>query len=204
MTGERKTLEPWTVLHSRDVYTHEPWLKIRVEALELPDGRRVEFHQVDAPAFVIIVPETADGRFVVLRQYKHGARRVNVNFPAGTLDAGETPLACARRELLEETGCEAEAWTDLGAYATMGNLRGNLCHLFLARGCRTVAEPDSGDLEEMRVETMTRGELLAAVAAGDFAIASQVAALGAALNPDLADALARGAGASAGGGREGA
>lgn len=195
MSDERETLKPWTVLDSRDVYTHEPWLKVRVETLELPDGRRVEFHQVDAPSFVIVVPETEDGRFVLLRQYKHGARRVNVNFPAGTLEPGEPPLDCARRELLEETGCAAAAWTALGSYVLMGNQRGSLCHLFLASGCRAVAEPDSGDLEEMRVEVMTRAELLAAVAAGDFAIATQVAALGAALNPDLAAALAAGAAA---------
>ncbi|HYD70391.1 NUDIX hydrolase [Azospirillum sp.] len=186
-------LKPWSIVASRDVYVHEPWLKIRVETLELPDGRRVEFHQVDTRDFVIIVPQTDDGRFVLLRQYKHGARRVNVNFPAGTMETGEPPLECARRELLEETGYEADDWTACGGYVLMGNARGATCHLFVARNCRKVAEPDSGDLEEMRVEVMTRDELLATVARGDFAIASQVAALGLALNPEMAAALAQGA-----------
>ncbi|HEY0832833.1 MAG TPA: NUDIX hydrolase [Azospirillum sp.] len=190
MTDE---LQPWTIVASRDVYTHEPWLKIRVETLELPDGRRVEFHQVDSRDFVIIVPETDDGNFVLIRQYKHGARRVNLTFPAGTLEAGEPALECARRELLEETGYEAEDWTDCGRYVLMGNQKGPSGHLFLARGCRKVAEPDSGDLEEMRVEVMDRDGLLACAARGDIAIATQVAALGLALNPDLAAALARGA-----------
>ncbi|MGQ9370778.1 NUDIX hydrolase [Azospirillum sp. ST 5-10] len=186
-------LKPWTILSSRDVYTHEPWLKIRVEDLELPDGRRVAFHQVDMRAYVIIVPETADGRFVMLRQYKHGPRRVNVNFPAGTVEGDEAPLACAKRELLEETGYAADDWTDLGGYVALGNQRGPYGRLFIARGCRRVAEPDSGDLEDMRVETMSRDELLVTAARGDFAITSQVAALGAALNPELAAALAAGA-----------
>lgn len=185
-------LKPWTVLTSRDVYAAEPWLKIRIETLRLPDGRQVEFHQVDTPDFVIVVPVTEEGRFVLLRQYKHGARRVNVNFPAGTLERGEDPLDCARRELLEETGYEAERWTACGGYVLMGNQRGSTAHLFIAHGCRKVAEPDSGDLEEMRVEMMSRDELLASVAAGDFAIVSQVAALGLALNPELADALGKG------------
>lgn len=186
-------LKPWSVMNSRDVYVAEPWLTVRLETLELPDGRRVEFHQVDVCDFVVIVPETPDGRFVLLRQYKHGPRRVNVNFPAGGMEPGEAPLACAKRELLEETGYVAEEWRACGGYVQMGNLRGSTGYLFLARGCRKVAEPDSGDLEEMRVEVMDRAALLAAVAAGDFAIMAQVTGLLLALAPDAVAAMEQGA-----------
>lgn len=187
------TLAPWTVLSSREVYAAEPWLKVHLDTVELPDGRRVEFHQVEVRDFALIVPQTEDGRFVLLRQYKHGARRVNVSFPAGGIEPGEAPLECAKRELLEETGYAAEEWHACGGYVQMGNLRGSTGYLFLARGCRKVAEPDSGDLEEMRVEVMDRAALLAAMAAGDFAIMAQVAALLLALEPDIARTMGQGA-----------
>lgn len=184
-------LEPWRVLASRDVYTHEPWLKVRVETLELPDGRQVEFHQVDQQDFIIIFAETPDGRALMLRQYKHGARRVSLTFPAGAVDPGEDPLDAARRELLEETGYVSDEWVAFGDYVMQGNQRGCVAHLFQAKGCRKVAEADSGDLEEMRLELLTREELVAAAANGEFAIVSSLCMLTLVLQPEVSRALGR-------------
>jgi len=184
-------LKPWTVLGSRDVYAAEPWLKVRIETLELPDGRRVEFHQVDQQDFIIVFAETADGLALMLRQYKHGARRVSLTFPAGALNPGEDPLEAARRELLEETGYASDEWLSFGDYAMQGNQRGCVAHLFQARGCRKVAEPDSGDLEEMSLELLTCEELVAAAGNGEFAILSQLCMLTLVLQPDVAKALGK-------------
>jgi ADP-ribose pyrophosphatase len=184
-------LKPWTVLASRDVYAAEPWLKVRVETLELPDGRRVEFHQVDQQDFIIVFAETADGQALMLRQYKHGARRVSLTFPAGAVDPGEDPLEAAKRELLEETGYVSDDWISFGDYAMQGNQRGCVAHMFQATGCRKVAEADSGDLEEMRLELLTREELIAAAGKGEFAILSSLCMLTLVLQPEVAKALGR-------------
>ena len=184
-------LKPWRVLDSRDVYAAEPWLKVRVETLELPDGRRVEFHQVDQQDFVIIFAETDEGLALMLRQYKHGARRVSLTFPAGAMNPGEDPLETAKRELLEETGYVSADWVSFGGYAMQGNQRGCVAHLFQAKGCRKVAEADSGDLEEMRLELLTRDQLLAAAGNGEFAILSQLSMLTLVLQPDVAKALGK-------------
>jgi len=183
-------LKPWTVLESRDLLDASPWLKVRAETVELPDGRQVDsFYQVDQPDYALMFVETGDGRVVMLRTYKHGARRVSLTFPAGAIAPGEDPLAAAKRELMEETGYEADDWTALGDFVVQGNHRGCACHMFHARNARKVAEPDSGDLEEMRIELHSPKELIDAAARGDYAFLPVIAMLGAMLVPGLREAL---------------
>ena len=73
-----------------------------------PDGRGGTFYLLDAPAWVNVVAVVRDAAgeecFLMVRQYRHGAERVTLEFPAGLVDAGEDPGQAARRELLEETG----------------------------------------------------------------------------------------------------
>lgn len=188
-----EALKPWTVLERRTLLDAGPFLRVHAETIETPDGRRVEnFHQVEQTDFVLMFVEDEGGRALMLRTYKHGPRRVSLTFPAGALDPGEEPLTAAKRELLEETGYAAEDWTPLGSYVVQGNQRGCVCHMFHARAARKVAEADSGDLEEMRLELLTREELIAAAAEGDYALLPVIAMLGAVLLPELRDTLAKG------------
>ncbi len=183
-------LKPWKVLDSRDLLDASPYLKVRAETVELPDGRQVEsFYQVEQPDYALMFVETEDGRVVMLRTYKHGARRVSLTFPAGAIAPGEDPLTAAKRELLEETGYAADDWTGLGDFVVQGNHRGCACHMFHARGARKVAEPDDGDLEEMRIELHTPKELIDAAARGEYAFLPVIAMLGAMLIPELRDGL---------------
>jgi ADP-ribose pyrophosphatase len=77
----------WKVLSSRDVFDAAPFLKVRVETIELPDGRRIpDYYQLEMPSFACIFAETPEGRIIVYRQYRHGPRRVGLVFPAGILN----------------------------------------------------------------------------------------------------------------------
>jgi len=80
------------------------------ERVRLPDGAEATREFVLHPGAVMVVPMLDDGRVVLERQWRHPVGRVMVEFPAGKLDAGEDRLACARRELLEETGYSAREW----------------------------------------------------------------------------------------------
>ena len=187
---KRDELEPWEVLDSRDLLDASPYLKVRAETVRLPDGRTVEnFYQLDQPDYAVMYVETEDGKVVMLRTYKHGPRRVSLTFPAGAIEPGEEPLAAARRELLEETGYAADDWTALGGFVVGANARGATCHMFHARGARKVAEPDNGDLEDMRIELHSARELIDAAARGDYAVLPVIAMLGAMLMPELREGL---------------
>jgi ADP-ribose pyrophosphatase len=74
------------------------------QELRLPSGRTVVRQVVQHPGAVLIMPQLADGRMVLIAQYRFAVRETLLEFPAGTLESGEAPLECARRELIEETG----------------------------------------------------------------------------------------------------
>jgi ADP-ribose pyrophosphatase len=102
------------------------------DQVRLPDGSLASREYVRHPGAVVVVAQLPDGRYVMVRQWRHPLGRVFTEFPAGKLDAGEEPLACAKRELQEETGYHAQRWAYAGpihlaiAYST------EVIHLFFA------------------------------------------------------------------------
>lgn len=84
------------------------------DTVRLPDGRQASREYVRHPGAVMIIAQLDDGRLVLERQYRHPVHAVMIEFPAGKLDAGEDSLACAQRELLEETGYSARRWARAG------------------------------------------------------------------------------------------
>lgn len=86
------------------------FLHVVRDTVRLPDGGSATREFVLHPGAVAVVPLTDDGRIVLERQYRHATRQVMIEIPAGKLDAGESALACGRRELLEETGYVAREW----------------------------------------------------------------------------------------------
>jgi len=95
---------------SREELLKGDFLHIVRETVRLPDGGSATREFVLHPGAVAIVPLLDDGRIVLERQYRHPTGKVMIEIPAGKLDPGEELLACARRELLEETGYVAREW----------------------------------------------------------------------------------------------
>lgn len=126
------------------------WPPITEDEVELPGGARrnwVRFHFGTSAA---VLPLTEGGKVVLTREYRHGLGRVAVALPGGTAEDGESPEACARRELLEETGLDAGKLMHLySGNSLTGYLSGTL-HLFFAKDCRpTGSKPDPEEVESL-------------------------------------------------------
>ena len=90
------------------------FLRLYVDKVRSADGHVGTREYLRHPGAVMIVPLFSDGRVVLERQFRYPLKRAAIEFPAGKIDAGETPIQCARRELLEETGYRASKWCYLG------------------------------------------------------------------------------------------
>jgi ADP-ribose pyrophosphatase len=102
-----------TPVRSEQVYLGH-FLDVRRDQVQLPDGSVAQREYIVHPGAVMVVPLLDDGRLVVERQWRHPMNRVMLEFPAGKIDAGEAPFACAVRELAEETGYRATEWARAG------------------------------------------------------------------------------------------
>ena len=100
-------------LRSEQVYRGS-FLDVRRDEVRLPDGATAMREYIVHPGAVMVVPLLDDGRLVVERQWRYPLARAMLEFPAGKLEAGEPPLACAIRELAEETGYVAAEWARAG------------------------------------------------------------------------------------------
>ncbi|PWH14221.1 MAG: NUDIX hydrolase [Anaerolineae bacterium] len=166
-------MKPWKTLSREVVLDFSRFLSVERHTVELPDGRVIEnWPWVVIPEFVDVLPVLEDGRLLLMRQFKYGVGEVSLATMGGMIDAGETPEQAARREMYEEMGCEAREMVFLGKYAVDANRRCGTAYLFLALGARRVTEPNSGDLEEQEIVTMTQAQTLQAMLAGEFKMLS--------------------------------
>ena len=90
------------------------FLRLFVDTVKSADGHIGTREYLRHPGAVMIIPLLSDGRVVLERQFRYPLRRTAIEFPAGKIDAGESPLQCGQRELLEETGYRAAKWSYLG------------------------------------------------------------------------------------------
>jgi ADP-ribose pyrophosphatase len=164
-------MESWKTVARRVVLEYGQFLTVEEHTVELPDGRVIQhWPWLITPDFVNVVAVTEDEHFLFFRQTKYGVEGKVLAPVGGFLEAGEDPLAAAQRELLEETGYEAETWVDLGRYRVDANRGAGMANLFLARGAHRVAQAKPDDLEEQHLLLLTRSEVSAAFASRAFKV----------------------------------
>lgn len=143
----------------------------RVEVLRWRTKTRDVVRALGASA---VLPLTAEGEVVLVRQEREAVGERLLEIPAGLLDVeGESPEDTARRELEEETGYRAGSIESLGRIHTSPGFVDEVCHLFLARDCSRRGDPE----EEIEVVTMPIGEAMAMVDRGEITDSKTVAAL---------------------------
>lgn len=151
------------ILSSRTVF-HGPVFEVVQESLRLPSGLRQDLSIVDHPGAVAIAAQDAGGEILLVRQYRHAAGDWLVEVPAGRVEAGESRLDAARRELAEEAGVVAARWELLCEFYAAPGFCSELLSLFLARDLSPAPSnaARADDDEEIEVVRMTPAAILAA------------------------------------------
>jgi ADP-ribose pyrophosphatase len=130
--------QPWNVLQST-YGVADRWLRLRSDVVQLPDGQTLPpYPVIEHPDWVDVIALTADLDIVLVDQYRHSVGSVRTEFPAGTVDNGEEPLAAIQRELLEETGYASDEWHLLGTAPVYPALQTNRIYSFLALNARRI------------------------------------------------------------------
>jgi ADP-ribose pyrophosphatase len=140
------------VLSSTKVYNGKI-INLRVDEVELPDGRHTIREVIEHPGACVIVPVDEQGRVHLVRQYRDAAGREMLELPAGKLKPGEEPLDCARREFREELGLLAAEWRHLASFYSSPGFCDEILHAFLATG---LSREEEETPREAFVEAETR------------------------------------------------
>jgi 8-oxo-dGTP pyrophosphatase MutT (NUDIX family) len=146
----------WSEEARREVFTC-PIFSIQESTSRSPDNELRVFTVLDAPDWAIVVPVLTTPRgkeFVMVRQWRHGAQELSVEFPGGVFEKGEDPQAAAARELREETAYEAGTIRSLGVCNPNPAIMANRVHFFLAEDLKALTAQDLDEDEYVEVETV--------------------------------------------------
>lgn len=151
-------------------------LHVHRDEVRLPDGKASVREYITHPGAVVVMPFTADGQLVLERQHRYPLHRDFIELPAGKIDPGEDNLACAQRELLEETGYRAGEWRYVTTvYPCIGYADEKLVY-YLARDLRFEGH-DPDDDEFLEIFTVPFSEAMAMVQRGEICEAKTVIGL---------------------------
>src|SRR5262245_64581773 len=169
MAGERSEGEKREIYNGRIVH-------LTTERVVLPNGHEMELEIVRHPGASAVVPLTAEGEVILIRQYRHAVGGYIIEVPAGKLDAGEPPERCAARELTEEAGVVAGRLTRLASIVTTPGFTDEVIHLYLAEDLALAASAHEPD-EVMTLLQRPLAEALAMIARGEITDGKSICAL---------------------------
>ncbi|MDR9826536.1 NUDIX hydrolase [Vibrio sp. FNV 38] len=155
------------------------WKSIRLEQeqITLPNGKVVTHTNIQHPGAAVILPITPEGDIVLVDQYRPSLKKWLLELPAGTLEADECPLACAKRELQEETGFVAEHFIELGQVTPLAGFCDEIQHLFVATGAVKKFECALDEDEIINVSLQSLDKIQAAIVNNQLTDAKTIACI---------------------------
>jgi ADP-ribose pyrophosphatase len=157
---------PLEVLDSRPVFRGKVFT-VRQDRIRLASGKEAQLEVIDHPGSVTVIPSDGRGGIWFVRQYRHAAKSEILELPAGTLNPGEEPLACARRECREEVGLAPGRLTLLGECWLVPGYATEYMYFYLAEDLtKAPLAPDED--EELQALRLTREEASALAARGEI------------------------------------
>ncbi|HLD11542.1 MAG TPA: NUDIX hydrolase [Patescibacteria group bacterium] len=168
--------KPIKVIRSRIVYQN-PWMKVREDVVEFPNGKRGIYGLVEKDDFSLIIP--FDGKkFYLVDQYRHATKKRMLEFPSGNAMASEHKMVqSAKRELKEETGFSASSWQYIGKIWLAPGHHTQAAHIFLAQTLRKGKNHLDEEESDLKVKAYTRKKLYDLIQTGKLSDGPAVAAL---------------------------
>lgn len=156
------SIKKWKKLSSKYLFQIKPWLTIREDQLEMPNGTIMDAYYVyEYPDWVNTIAIDKEGKFVMVRQYRHALGEINYELCAGVCDEeDESPLVTAQRELMEETGYGGGEWQEWMVNCANPGTHTNLVHCFLAVGVERIGNQQLDEHEEIEVHIMSYEDIL--------------------------------------------
>ena len=177
-SGELEARE-WRTLSRRRVYRNA-WMDVTERVVAVPSPREqvlTLYGVVSTGRCVGIVPRTADGRVLMVRQFRYVAQRFTLEIPTGGVHAGETLLEAAMRELREECNVTAAGWRSICTYHTSKSVVEEEANLFVADELSPAAGDGGDPTESFEVIALTFDEALARVRSGEIVDSMSIIAL---------------------------
>jgi ADP-ribose pyrophosphatase len=160
------------VEHSRRIVARGPIFDLSVSERSSATGKTGEFWVLDGPDWVTVVPvlpaPSGDESFLMVRQFRHGAEMITLEFPAGLVEKGEDPAMAAARELAEETGFKSGRMTALGDFLPIPAFMNNHCYTFLAEDLSRAGELSLDEQEELDPLVIGVGEVEKRMGTGEL------------------------------------
>jgi ADP-ribose pyrophosphatase len=147
-------MKPYKVI-SKSIVHKNPWWQYCCDQIELPSGKQGEYHYALTEGSAMIVPVGADGRLILVRQYRYTGNRDSLEFPCGGMKKGSTFEDTAKNELVEETGFRADTLEWAGAFNPCNGLLDEICRVYIARDlCYMGTRPDETESFEQVLLTV--------------------------------------------------
>ena len=163
-------------VHHRKVIHRGRVFDFTIETITLENGETVDLEVIRHPGAAAVVAMPDPSSLLLLRQYRHAVGGYILEVPAGTVDAGETPDRCARRELIEETGYAGHTWEAIGEITPVPGYSDERIHLYLATDLTPARQRLDRD-ELIQVQTVSMEEAEEMIRNGEIQDAKTIAAL---------------------------
>ena len=153
----------WRISPARTIFANPIMQMVACAVRCERTGKTQDFYRLEFPSWVNVVATTEANELLIIRQYRFGTDRIEIEIPGGAVNKGEDPLAAGLRELLEETGYAGENGRIIGKVCPNPAIQNNFCFTVLVENVRKVTEPEQDDMEDITVLTLPQAEIEALV-----------------------------------------
>lgn len=168
-------IKKWELLSEENISPSE-WFPLFRHTVKLPNGHILGDYYISKLGDVsMIIPITEEGEFVFVRQYKHGIQEITLEFPAGIIEKGQTPLCAAYSELEQETGIKANNIVLLGELRTLPSKNFSRFYGFIAKNAMITTKQQLDISEEIEVMLLTAKQVEEKIISGEINCSDTIA-----------------------------